>query len=107
MIFPMGWADDTSRVLQARAPTKGRGSQVQVTGCLWGSPRLRSGQALRLRFARELDLTDRPDAALIFAGDGTIDRHLGGLALKPTGSIFARVRSRSPCGGLPSRIVGA
>ncbi|MGB8885460.1 MAG: diacylglycerol kinase family protein [Candidatus Korobacteraceae bacterium] len=30
----------------------------------------------------ELDPTDQPDAALIFGGDGTIHRHLGGLALK-------------------------
>lgn len=41
----------------------------------------------------ELDPTDQPDAALIFGGDGTIHRHLGGLALQqiptlvvPTGS---------------------
>ncbi len=30
----------------------------------------------------ELDPTDQPDAALIFGGDGTLHRHLGGLALK-------------------------
>ena len=30
----------------------------------------------------ELDPTDRPDAALILGGDGTIHRHLGGLSLK-------------------------
>src|SRR5208283_2135257 len=30
----------------------------------------------------ELDPTDQPAAALIFGGDGTIHRHLGGLALK-------------------------
>ena len=30
----------------------------------------------------ELDATDQPDAALIFGGDGTVHRHLGGLALK-------------------------
>ncbi len=30
----------------------------------------------------ELDPTDQPDAALIFGGDGTVHRHLGGLALK-------------------------
>jgi diacylglycerol kinase family enzyme len=30
----------------------------------------------------ELDPTDRPDAALIFGGDGTVHRHLGGVALK-------------------------
>ena len=29
----------------------------------------------------ELDPTDEPDAALIFGGDGTMHRHLGGLAL--------------------------
>src|SRR5580704_3429459 len=41
----------------------------------------------------ELDPTDRPDAALIFGGDGTLHRHLAGLSLKqiptlivPTGS---------------------
>jgi len=28
----------------------------------------------------ELDPTDQPDAALIFGGDGTVHRHLGGLA---------------------------
>ncbi len=27
----------------------------------------------------ELDPTDQPDAALIFGGDGTMHRHLGGL----------------------------
>jgi hypothetical protein len=32
MILPMGWADDNRRVTQDWAPTKGRGSQVQVTG---------------------------------------------------------------------------
>jgi len=30
----------------------------------------------------ELDPTDKPDAALIFGGDGTLHRHLGTLALK-------------------------
>jgi len=30
----------------------------------------------------EIDPSDQPDAALIFGGDGTIHRHLGGLALK-------------------------
>ncbi len=30
----------------------------------------------------ELDPTDQPEAALVFGGDGTIHRHLGGLALK-------------------------
>ena len=30
----------------------------------------------------ELDPSDQPDAALIFGGDGTIHRHLGGLALR-------------------------
>ena len=30
----------------------------------------------------ELDPTDEPGAALIFGGDGTLHRHLGGLALK-------------------------
>jgi len=30
----------------------------------------------------ELDPTDQADAALIFGGDGTVHRHLGGLALK-------------------------
>jgi len=29
-----------------------------------------------------LDPTDQPDAALIFGGDGTLHRHLGGLAVK-------------------------
>ena len=30
----------------------------------------------------ELDPTDTPDAVLVFGGDGTIHRHLGGLAVK-------------------------
>jgi len=30
----------------------------------------------------ELDPTDQPEAALIFGGDGTIHRHLGGLVMK-------------------------
>ena len=49
----------------------------------------------------ELDPTDQPDAALILGSDGTMHRHLGGLALKPTGSIFARARSKSGCAGMP------
>ena len=37
---------------------------------------------MNLFTGNELDPTDQPDAALIFGGDGTIHRHLGGLALK-------------------------
>ena len=37
---------------------------------------------INLFSGNELDPTDQPDAALIFGGDGTVHRHLGGLALK-------------------------
>ena len=37
---------------------------------------------MNLFSGNELDPTDQPEAALIFGGDGTIHRHLGGLALK-------------------------
>jgi diacylglycerol kinase family enzyme len=39
-------------------------------------------QGVNVFCGNELDPTDQPDAALIFGGDGTIHRHLGGLALK-------------------------
>ena|ERR1035438_2077089 len=82
-------SDGLGRGHEQSAPGLGANERARVTGAgdrlIEGSPRLRSGQALRLRFARELDPTDRPDAALIFGGDGTIHRHLGGLALKPIG----------------------
>jgi diacylglycerol kinase family enzyme len=35
----------------------------------------------------ELDPIDKPDAALIFGGDGTLHRHLGTLALKKTPTL--------------------
>ncbi len=35
----------------------------------------------------ELDPTDKPDAALIFGGDGTLHRHLGTLALHKTPTL--------------------
>ncbi len=35
----------------------------------------------------ELDPTDKPDAALIFGGDGTLHRHLGTLALHKTPAL--------------------
>ncbi|MGB8768042.1 MAG: diacylglycerol kinase family protein [Candidatus Korobacteraceae bacterium] len=41
----------------------------------------------------ELDPTDRPDAALIFGGDGTIHRHLGGLALKQIPTLIVPLGS--------------
>ncbi len=41
----------------------------------------------------ELDPTDTPDAALIFGGDGTIHRHLGGLALKQIPTLVAPIGS--------------
>jgi diacylglycerol kinase family enzyme len=41
----------------------------------------------------ELDPTDQPDAALIFGGDGTIHRHLGGLALKQIPTLIVPVGS--------------
>lgn len=37
---------------------------------------------VKLFSGNELDPIDQPDAALIFGGDGTIHRHLGGLACK-------------------------
>ncbi len=41
----------------------------------------------------ELDPTDQPDAALIFGGDGTIHRHLGGLALKQIPTLIVPLGS--------------
>ncbi len=40
------------------------------------------GPGVNIFSGNELDSTDQPDAVLIFGGDGTIHRHLGGLALK-------------------------
>lgn len=41
----------------------------------------------------ELDPTDEPEAALIFGGDGTIHRHLGGLALKQIPALVIPIGS--------------
>jgi diacylglycerol kinase family enzyme len=41
----------------------------------------------------ELDPTDQPDAALIFGGDGTVHRHLAGLALKQIPALVVPVGS--------------
>ncbi len=41
----------------------------------------------------EIDPTDQPDAALIFGGDGTIHRHLGGLALKQIPTLIVPLGS--------------
>src|SRR5271169_4075429 len=40
-----------------------------------------------------LDPTDEPDAALIFGGDGTLHRHLGGLALKQIPTLIVPMGS--------------
>jgi diacylglycerol kinase family enzyme len=41
----------------------------------------------------ELDPTDEPGAVLIFGGDGTIHRHLGGLALKQIPTLVVPIGS--------------
>jgi diacylglycerol kinase family enzyme len=41
----------------------------------------------------ELDATDQPDAALIFGGDGTVHRHLAGLALKQIPTLIVPMGS--------------
>jgi len=41
----------------------------------------------------ELDPTDTPDAALIFGGDGTLHRHLGGLARKQIPTLIVPLGS--------------
>ncbi len=41
----------------------------------------------------ELDPTDEPAAALIFGGDGTLHRHLGGLALKQIPTLIVPLGS--------------
>ncbi len=41
----------------------------------------------------ELDPNDQPDAALIFGGDGTVHRHLAGLALKQIPTLVVPVGS--------------
>jgi diacylglycerol kinase family enzyme len=46
-----------------------------------------------LFIGNELDATDQPDAALILGGDGTIHRHLGGLALKQIPTLIVPLGS--------------
>jgi diacylglycerol kinase family enzyme len=41
----------------------------------------------------ELDPTDQPDAALIFGGDGTVHRHLGGLVRKQISALVVPLGS--------------
>jgi diacylglycerol kinase family enzyme len=41
----------------------------------------------------DLDATDQPEAALIFGGDGTVHRHLGGLALKQIAALVVPIGS--------------
>jgi diacylglycerol kinase family enzyme len=41
----------------------------------------------------ELDPTDVPEAALIFGGDGTVHRHLGGLAVKQVPTLVVPIGS--------------
>jgi diacylglycerol kinase family enzyme len=41
----------------------------------------------------ELDPTDQPDAALVFGGDGTVHRHLGGLAQKQIPTLIVPLGS--------------
>jgi diacylglycerol kinase family enzyme len=48
---------------------------------------------VKLFSGNELDPTDRPDAALVFGGDGTLHRHLGGLALKQIPTLIVPVGS--------------
>ncbi len=48
---------------------------------------------INLFSGNELDPTDQPDAALIFGGDGTVHRHLGGLALKQISTLIVPVGS--------------
>jgi len=45
----------------------------------------------------ELDPTDQPDAALIFGGDGTIHRHLSGLAVKQIPTLVVPLGSANDC----------
>ncbi len=48
---------------------------------------------INLFSGNELDATDQPDAALILGGDGTVHRHLGGLALKQIPALVVPVGS--------------
>ena len=48
---------------------------------------------INLFSGNELDPTDQPEAALIFGGDGTIHRHLGGLALKQIPTLVVPIGS--------------
>ena len=48
---------------------------------------------MNLFTGNELDPADQPDAALIFGGDGTIHRHLGGLALKQIPTLIVPLGS--------------
>lgn len=41
----------------------------------------------------ELDRTDRPDAVLIFGGDGTVHRHLGSLAMREIPALIVPLGS--------------
>ncbi len=45
----------------------------------------------------ELNPTDQPDAALIFGGDGTIHRHLGGLVVNQTPTLIIPMGSANDC----------
>jgi diacylglycerol kinase family enzyme len=49
--------------------------------------------SVNLFTGNELDPTDQPEAALIFGGDGTIHRHLGGLALKQIPTLIVPLGS--------------
>jgi diacylglycerol kinase family enzyme len=48
---------------------------------------------INLFSGNELDPTDEPGAALIFGGDGTMHRHLGGLALKQIPALVVPIGS--------------
>jgi diacylglycerol kinase family enzyme len=53
----------------------------------------------------ELDPADQPDAALIFGGDGTVHRHLSGLALKQVPTLIVPLGSANDFArsiGIPS-----
>ena len=49
--------------------------------------------SVNLFSGNELDPTDTPEAALVFGGDGTMHRHLGGLSLKQVPTLVVPIGS--------------
>jgi diacylglycerol kinase (ATP) len=68
---------------------------VALLGLHVSQPDVRSFEmpGVNIFSGNDLDPTDRPDAVLIFGGDGTIHRHLAGLALKQVPTLVVPLGS--------------